>query len=238
MSRAVVFDGDDTLWQTEQLYDDARSLARGIVEAIGLDGDKWEAVERGLDVRNVERFGHSPDRFPRSCVEAYISLCLAERRAPNQETVDAIRTAARTAFTREAPLVDQAQEIISELAQRGFRLALLTKGDTDVQMRRVAESGLAPFFDVIAVVDRKTPEVFRSVMARLGVAPSDTVTVGNSVRSDVLPSIAAGARPIWIDAHVWEYERLHEMMPTPGVIQLDNLAGLLDELASSVFERG
>jgi FMN phosphatase YigB (HAD superfamily) len=31
--------------------------------------------------------------------------------------------------------------------------------------------------------------------------------VGNSLRSDILPAIEAGLQAVWIDAHVWDYER-------------------------------
>ena len=50
---AVVFDGDDTLWSTEPLYDRARQDARAEVVHSGLDGEEWERVERRIDVENV-----------------------------------------------------------------------------------------------------------------------------------------------------------------------------------------
>src|ERR1700722_1035885 len=71
----VVFDGDDTLWSTEQLYDEARSRARRIVSDAGIDGAAWEERERQIDVRNVAKFGFSTTRFPTSCVQAYEELC-------------------------------------------------------------------------------------------------------------------------------------------------------------------
>ncbi|MEY2474030.1 MAG: hypothetical protein QOK28_3359 [Actinomycetota bacterium] len=35
MIRGVIFDGDDTLWLTEHLYDEARGQARDLVERAG-----------------------------------------------------------------------------------------------------------------------------------------------------------------------------------------------------------
>ena len=70
----VIFDGDDTLWSTEPLYDDARAAAAEIVERAGLDAGEWERLERDIDVQNVQRFGLSSERFPTSCVEAYQTL--------------------------------------------------------------------------------------------------------------------------------------------------------------------
>jgi putative hydrolase of the HAD superfamily len=228
VSRAIVFDGDDTLWATEPLYDDARRLAREIVEESGLDGAQWERLERQIDVDNVEHFGHDTSRFPRSCVQAYDSLCSATGQDVHPVVRARIENAARTVFDRPAPLMAHARSTLIALRARGFRLALLTKGDPTLQRRRVEQSGLAHLFDVIEIVEAKTPESIRAVLRRIGAPPSSALSVGNSVRSDVLPSLAAGVRPIWIDAHVWEYERDHDALPAEGVIEIDNLIGVLD----------
>lgn len=228
MIRAIIFDGDDTLWQTEQLYDHARADARREVEAAGLDGDEWERRERLIDVENVARFGHSVQRFPTSCAEAYERLCEDVGQAISIAVRTAVYEAAKSVFSRRAPLVRNAAGILKSLRERGYVLALLTKGDPSVQRCRIEQSGLAHLFDLIEVVDHKTPETIASVLDRLGVPPSAALTVGNSVRSDVLPSLEAGVAPIWVDAHVWEYEREHKGPPVKGVIKKEELSGILE----------
>lgn len=228
MIRAIIFDGDDTLWQTERLYDCARADARRAVEAAGLDGDEWEQRERLIDVENVARFGHSAKRFPTSCAEAYERLSEDGGQPVSSTVRTAVYEAAKSVFSRRAPLVRNAAEILESLRERGYALALLTKGDPTVQRRRIEQSGLARLFDLIEVVDHKTPETIASVLDRLGVSPSAALTVGNSVRSDVLPSLEAGVAPVWVDAHVWEYEREHKGPPVRGVIKKEKLSGILE----------
>jgi putative hydrolase of the HAD superfamily len=228
VQRGVVFDGDDTLWDTEWLYDDARRRARDVVEAAGLDGPAWEEIERRIDVENVERHGHGVLRFPTSCAEAYEAVGAVAGQQVEPAIRQRIFDVASSVFERQAPLVPHARETLTELASRGIRLALLTKGDPEIQRRRIEQSGLASFFDLVEIVEQKTPEVIRDLIARLGVSADDALMVGNSVRSDVLPSLLAGVKPIWIDAHVWEYERQHEALPDEGVIELHDLTELLD----------
>jgi putative hydrolase of the HAD superfamily len=226
--RGIVFDGDDTLWRTEELYDRARQEARGIVAQAGLDGKHWEAIERRLDIENVERFGHAADRFPTSCVEAYEIVRREEGRPADSAVAAAVAKAARRVFTDAAPLLPDARETLAELHARGLRLALLTKGDPTVQRRRVDQSGLVPYFDLVEIVDQKTPETIAGAVATLGVDPASALSVGNSIRSDVLPSLEAGIRPVWIDAHVWEYEREHDAIEDERVVQVDRLGRLLE----------
>ena len=228
MVRAIVFDGDDTLWETERLYDDARDRARRIVESTGLNGSSWEELEREIDVTNVELLGHSAARFPASCMEAYDVLSGRAGRDADPQVRTAVYAAAKTAFQYPARLVPHAWETLRTLAGRGIRLALLTKGDLAVQRRRIEESGLASLFDVIEIVEQKTPETITALLATLQTPAASALTVGNSVRSDVLPSLAAGVQPVWIDAHVWEYERQHEPLQDPRVIRMERLVELLE----------
>ncbi len=224
----VVFDGDDTLWRTEPLYDEARSQTRRIVEASGLDGAAWEERERRIDVENVAAYGYSMERFPTSCVQAYVEICRSAERAPESAIAERIRQAARSVFERNPPIAPGARETLRRLRARGARLALLTKGDRALQARRIEHSGLRKFFDVIAIVADKSPAAILDVVAALGVDAHDAWMVGNSMRSDVLPAIEAGLRAIWIPAHVWEHERTCDHVAAPGAVKVSRLADLRD----------
>lgn len=223
MGMGIVFDGDDTLWSTEQLYDDARSRARDVVTASGLDGAKWEEYERTIDVQNVSQFGYGIERFPASCVQAYEHLCQQTGRIADPDTAARVRKAARSVFECDPKLVSGARETLIFLRAQGARLALLTKGDKNVQLRRTERSGLSELFDVIRIVPEKSPNVIREIVADLGVSLDSAWMVGNSVRSDILPAIAAGLRAVWIDAHVWEYERAYDHFTPDGVIEASHL---------------
>jgi putative hydrolase of the HAD superfamily len=224
----VIFDGDDTLWSSERLYDDARSRARLIIEECGLDGAQWEERERLLDVQNVAKFRYSTERFPTSCVQAYEELCLTNKRTVDRAIVEQIRKTARSVFEREPPLVAGARETLALLRSRGTRLALLTKGDHKLQLRRIKHSGLRELFHVIRIVPEKSPEVIREIVAALGVDAGSAWMVGNSMRSDVLPARSAGLRVVRIPAHVWEHERTHDDVTVGGVITTSHLANVPD----------
>ena len=206
----VIFDGDDTLWSTEQLYDEARSDARRVVEESGLDGERWEQRERLIDVQNVAKFGYSVERFPTSCVQAYEELCMTEGRTVDKVTSQLIRQAAKSVFERDPPLISGARETLKFLRAKGVRLGLLTKGDFKLQTRRIERSGLCKLFDIVKIVTEKSPAIILEVVAELGVDVRAAWMVGNSLRSDVFPAMKAGLRAIWIPAHVWEYERSND----------------------------
>ena len=226
--RGVIFDGDDTLWLTEHLYDEARASAREIIQRAGLDGASWEQWQRALDLANVERVGHSPSRFPTSCVQALDAVDVDGR--CRREVREAVWAAAQQVFTADAPLRPGATRVVSDLVRRGLRLGLLTKGDADVQRRRIDCSGLRPLFDVVAVVAKKSPGDFRRVVTQLDLEPREVLSVGNSVRSDIMPSLSAGVNAIWVPAYVWDYERSEDEAVPDHVARITKLDELLEVL--------
>jgi putative hydrolase of the HAD superfamily len=220
---AVIFDGDDTLWSTEILYDKARGDAREVVEAAGLDGAEWEQLARVIDVANVAHFQYSPKRFPTSCVQAYEELCASRELIPCNDTIQRVRKAANSVFARDPAVDPHAVEVLCTLRRRRVRLALLTKGDAVVQEQRVDRSGLRDHFDIIRIVDQKTPAGLATLALELGAPLANTWMVGNSVRSDILPALEASLRTIWLNAHVWEHERTHDHLVDERVQRIGSI---------------
>ncbi len=108
-------------------------------------------------------------------------------------------------------------------------LMLLTKGDPAVQTRRIDQSGLVDLFDYVIIVPRKDASTFHAAALAARVAPQSAWSIGNSLRSDVMPAIEVGMTGIWIDAHVWDHER-HAGDTPPGVIALESLPDALELL--------
>jgi len=82
--RPLVFDGDDTLWVTEPLYDAARIAAGKRVAAVVLDSAAWDALQRKIDVKNVSRFGLSVSVF-RPRVSKLTSPFVVQRNYPSTD---------------------------------------------------------------------------------------------------------------------------------------------------------
>jgi putative hydrolase of the HAD superfamily len=214
METLIVFDGDDTLWRVEHLYDEARESAAQIVASSGLDAAQWEELQREIDVENVSRFGLSRHRFPTSSVEAYERLAESSGVQVDREARTRVRRAAASVFERKAPLMTGARQVLEQL--RGdHRLALLTQGDPVVQQKRIDDSRLGALFDAVHIVDRKDERSFEQVLDELSTPPVAAWSVGNSLPSDINPALRMGMSAIWIEAHVWAHER-REVEPAPG----------------------
>jgi len=68
---------------------------------------------------------------------------------------------------------------------------LITKGDLFDQERKLAQSGLGDFFDAVEIVSDKSPSTYRRIFSKTAGGPDCAAMIGNSLKSDVVPALAA-----------------------------------------------
>jgi putative hydrolase of the HAD superfamily len=201
----VIFDGDDTLWRTMPLYTDAKrrffALMSGLVPSAS--GIEEEFEER--DRNNVAQWGFTLERFRNSMVETYRECVSRTGNRPQFKREEQISRIAASVMRRRAAPMGYAKTILEKLAP-SFRLVLLTKGEYELQNRRIAESGLRELFERAMIVDHKDAGAFRQLVAELKVNPRLAWSVGDSLRSDIRPALAAGLRAVWVPQATWSYE--------------------------------
>jgi putative hydrolase of the HAD superfamily len=159
-----------------------------------------------MDIENVKLLGLSTQRFPTSSVQAYEELARRSGHVPSREISEAVYRASAEVFQTQAKLYSDVDRVLKVLSRKSL-IALLTKGDSEVQERRIDQSGLRAYFEVIDIVEEKSDSEFRSTLAKLGTPAADSWSIGNSLGSDIIPALSIGMRAVWIDAHVWGHER-------------------------------
>ena len=114
----------------------------------------------------------------------------------------------RSLLRLKATPLEGVEETLRQLKSDGhYRLAVFTKGELLTQEHKLQRSGLMPYFDNILIVSDKTEQQYTDLCRTLNVAPSELMTVGNSLKSDVLPALNIGAWAVHIPYHVmWQHE--------------------------------
>ena len=125
-------------------------------------------------------------------------------------------------------LLPHARQTVTDLAQT-HRIILITKGDLLDQERKLAQSGLGDLFHGVEIVSEKTTPVYASIFARHGAKVDQSMMVGNSLKSDVLPVIDAGGWGVHIPHDLtWAHEHATEPTRNPRFNSLLDLGGLSD----------
>jgi HAD superfamily hydrolase (TIGR01662 family) len=94
------------------------------------------------------------------------------------------------------------EEVLRKL-HLNYKLALISNTMSDQPREQLEEAILDSLFEVIVCsrdlgVRKPNPEIFKHVLGKLGVEPSQTVHVGDSVEADMLGAENVGITPIWI----------------------------------------
>lgn len=227
MILCVGMDADDTLWHNESHFRLTQSLFEDLLREHCAPGDLHErllATER----RNLGRYGFGVKGFVLSMIET--ALEVSDGRVPGRVIAE-IMAAGRAMLEQPVELLPHASEVVERLAAT-HHLILITKGDLIDQERKVAQSGLAEFFRGVEIVSDKTPDSYRSVLSRHGIPPDRAMMVGNSLRSDVLPMIAAGGFGVHVPHGLtWALEHADPPRDEPRFFRIDHLGELPDLVA-------
>jgi len=201
----VAFDGDDTLWHNERNYRGGRERFHTILREAGFDVDQErldEVVDR-TEVHNIQFFGYGVSGFTLSLIEAAVLLTGGDI---GGRAIDQIVALAKGMLATDIELFPAVKSTVASLSRR-YPLMLITKGDLLHQRSKLARSGLEQYFRYVEVVSHKTPEVYDVILKRQRVKPGRFLMIGNSLRSDILPVVALGARAVYIPASLtWSHE--------------------------------
>jgi putative hydrolase of the HAD superfamily len=223
--QTLLIDADDTLWENNIYFE------RAIAAFIGfLDHHEYSPAEVRQALNAQERatilaHGYGLTSFTRSLVEVYERLSPAPVTAHN---ITLVRSFARSIAKQEIELLAGVAETLAELAAR-HRLILMTKGDQAEQADKLSRSGLSELFSSVEIVAEKDPPTYREVIARYELTPHTSWMIGNSIKSDINPALAAGLHAVFLfhkDTWVLEHAALDPAPQGQHLLELDSFAKL------------
>jgi putative hydrolase of the HAD superfamily len=228
MLTTIGFDADDTLWQNESFFRLTQDrFTRLLADHADPDhlAQRLEAAER----RNLDHYGFGVKGFTLSMIETAIEV--TEGRVPTA-VISELIAAGREMLEHPIHLLPHARAAVTELAT-DYRVLLITKGDLLDQERKLAQSGLGDLFDGVEIVSHKTEAAYRTIFARHGTGADQAMMVGNSLKSDVIPALAAGAWGVHVPHRLtWALEHADPPADNPRFHALETLGSLPGLVAS------
>ena len=197
-SRAVLFDFDDTLQDRTVAFCNAvRDMMQRHFPTLSEDEREtrtqqmWKENNGGYVVYTdyFERFFRlwdwGNDTSPQSLKDEFVSR-----------------------FPLYSSVFEHSAHVLNTLRERGFAVGVITNGQRVMQHRKLDVSGLRPLCDITVVsgdegVHKPNPELFRRAAARLCVAPSNCVYVGDHPVNDIAGALAAEMKAVFMDTAWW-----------------------------------
>lgn len=219
MLELIGFDGDDTLWQSQDFYDAAQAEFERIVGAY-VDLADVRVHERLLAVEagNIQAFGYGAKGMTLSMIEAAFEITGGLISSGDLHRLVGI---GKEVLAHPVTLLPGIREAVEEVAAR-HRIVLITKGDLIHQQAKVRRSDLGDLFHRIEIVSEKDPPAYARVLEECSVEPAAFAMVGNSLRSDIAPVVELGGWGVYMPYHsTWSLETdPHFAVDNPRVIQV------------------
>ncbi|HVT42717.1 MAG TPA: HAD family hydrolase [Acidimicrobiales bacterium] len=248
MIEAVLFDGDQTLWDFEKVMREALRAVRGEIAAArpcaftaaltwqDLEADRdavgWEldGIEYDLTRLRVLGFARTLERMR----DAEGGAAAVDANAEADAELAAVIAASYFAHRdRDPALFDDTRACLDALRHR-YRLGLLSNGS-----RSLATVGLDGVFEcVVYAQDHRVAKpdkgIFEVAERQLGLDPAACVLVGDHPLNDVIGAKRAGWHAVWLDREgqgADAFLRLHPAEERPDAV-VSSLADLPDALAT------
>ncbi len=229
--QTLLIDADDTLWENNIYFE--RAIASFISY---LNHHEYSPAEVRQTLNAVERetilaHGYGLTSFTRSLITCFQRLSPAP---VSEEKTERIRSFARSIAVQEIELLPGVAETLAELASR-HRLILMTKGNHAEQADKLTRSGLATYFSAVEIVAEKDPLTYSEVIARhqpkphAARAPQTFWMIGNSIKSDINPALAAGLHAVFLfhkDTWILEHATLDPAPQGQHLLELDSFSRL------------
>jgi putative hydrolase of the HAD superfamily len=222
--RLICLDADDTLWHNEAYFVRTQRALAELLEDFA-PAEKVQARLETIEHRNLGVYGYGAKGYALSMVETALEL---GGNALPAATVGRIVALGREILAHPVETLEGIPDALDALATIG-RLVLVTKGDLHHQEAKLAASGLGERFEGVEIVSDKKAGTYARIFARYGVPAGEAVMAGNSMRSDILPALEAGAWAAYVPFELcWAHETAEAPVGHPRYRELANLGELAD----------
>ncbi len=229
--RLVGFDADDTLWRSQDYFDDAQREFEAIVgRYVDLADVRVADALYAVESANIAVFGYGVKGMALSMIESATQITAGRITAHDLHRIVEM---AKALLRHPVELLPGIRAAVEAVASR-FDVVLITKGDLFHQEAKVRDSGLSDLFGRIEIVSEKDTPTYARVLAEFDVEPARFLMVGNSLRSDIAPVLSLGGWGVHMPYRTtWAHE---VQAPLTDCLERMREVDTPDALPAAVFE--
>lgn len=191
----LIFGLDDTLIDTSLYWLARAAFARAVAAKTGKPEDPVVSLCEARETQKKGAYEVSPGDGSvtiQDTWEAFRKECDIPPQNSDNESCLLMARSLRSKFPTAIP----GAEDLLKWAQPRFTLALLTSGESEIQMQKLEASKFGTFFKTVKIVPSKGKEDFLALFSEMGFSPRNSWVFGNSIHFDIDPGLAAGANCI------------------------------------------
>lgn len=232
MRPTLIFDLDNTLVECGKYYLEAQdAFAAEVDQLFGLQPGIALSMLKAIDLECTKLpNAFARDRFPRSFDAAYAALAIAVGRPISQNRRAKVRQIGDAVFDAPYTAYRGIKTVLRQYRAAGWRLVLCSKGDNEVQLRKLRINNLDQFFtpSTTYITLKKSADLLRTILEEQEADLARTWYVGDSMRDDIGPALEVGIGAIRVAGTTkgWAYENENHS-PTLEIADVNELVSWL-----------
>ncbi len=223
--KAITFDGDQTLWDFDQVMRHSLGKVLQEVERLAPDVAARLTVDAMIAVRNrvAAELKGSTTSLEEIRYQAF-RRTLEETGHPDDELAGHLNALYLKHRFEDIELYDDVLPALTELGKR-YRLGLISNGNSYPQRCGLDGVFCAVVFSQDHGIEKPDAGLYRIVLGELGCTAGEVVHVGDSLDKDVAGAAGAGISSVWLNRHGVANDTGIE--PDHEIASLSELAGIL-----------
>lgn len=205
----VGFDADDTLWRSQDYFDQAQlDFERIVGRYVDLGDARLHERLYEIEKNNIGVFGYGVKGMTLSMIEAAVAITGERISAADLHRIVEL---GKDLLRHPVEMLPGIPEAVAAIAA-DFEIVLITKGDLFHQEAKVRQCGLADLFRRIEIVSEKDAGTYARLLREFGLPAAQFAMIGNSLRSDIAPVLELGGWGIHVPYHTtWAHENEAEV---------------------------
>ncbi|ROU04836.1 HAD family hydrolase [Lysobacter enzymogenes] len=200
----IGFDADDTLWRSQDYFDQAQlDFERIVGQYVDLGDARLHERLYEIEKNNISVFGYGVKGMTLSMIEAAVAITGQRIAAADLHRIVEL---GKDLLRHPVEMLPGIPEAVAAIAA-DFEIVLITKGDLFHQEAKVKQCGLADLFRRIEIVSEKDAGTYARLLREFGLPAAQFAMIGNSLRSDIAPVLDLGGWGIHMPYHTtWAHE--------------------------------
>ena len=198
----IFFDLDHTLWDFEansniafetifKKYDVGIDLQRFLNYYQGINQNYWRLYRNDKITKEELRVGRLRDTFVKI------------NQKFDYELIDNLSVEYIAVLPNNNLLFDGTYEILDHLFPK-YKLHIITNGFSEVQYKKIDNSGLSKYFDKIitsedAGVKKPNPKIFKYALEKANATSSESIMIGDNWEADIMGALDNGLDAIYFN---------------------------------------
>jgi len=198
--KAIIFDADDTLVDHKECE---RQALEFLFSRIGMPfKSEYQDVFRPLDESLWESVVFGTNKIAKEKIPTHRFQILFARLGINFTDYAKANEFFMEGLANSCALLDGAREVVAQLYNDGYKIAVATNGLVKLQKPRVMNTTIAKYVSEIVVSEevdapKPDPKIFQTILERLDIKPSEAIMIGDSLRKDVQGAQNAEIKGVW-----------------------------------------